>query len=70
MKNPMDDEQYDGNDEQIEDLKSALASALALIKDLEEHLDYTGWGDSYERECAKPLMRSLAEFNKETEDWK
>jgi len=30
-KNPLDDDQYDGNDEQIKDLKEALSTALMLI---------------------------------------
>lgn len=30
----------------VEQLKEALECA-------EEHLDYCGWGDSYERECAR-----------------
>lgn len=66
-KNPLDDDQYQGNDEQIDDLKTALVSALQMVKDLESHLDYTGWGDSWERECAEPLIKSLEEFNKEME---
>jgi hypothetical protein len=66
MKNPMDDDRYTSNDEQIQDLKDGLLAALTMVRRLEEHLDYTGWGDSWERECARPLMRDLELF---TLDW-
>lgn len=30
----------------------AFQEALKLIQELEKHLCWIGWGDSYERECA------------------
>ena len=35
-----------------EELRRALEQAL-------EHLDYCGWGDSWERECSEDLRRDL-----------
>ena len=37
--------------------------AEKMVAKLEEHLDYCGWGDSWERECSKELQKELAEFN-------
>jgi len=31
-------------------LRAELAAANALLAECREHLDYIGWGDSYERE--------------------
>ena len=36
---------------------------ISMIEKLEEHLDYTGWGDSWEWECSKGLRKSLVELN-------
>lgn len=41
-----------------------LAESLEMVRRLEEHLDYTGWGDSYERECSEQLRKELKDFNK------
>jgi hypothetical protein len=38
---------------------TALSDAITLIKELEAHLDYCGWGDRWERECSKELRKSL-----------
>lgn len=38
---------------------------VKTIEDLEEHLDWIGWGDSYERSCAKELQEKLARVNEE-----
>ena len=35
-----------------------------FIRDLLAHLDYCGWGDSWERECAEPLMQRATEWQK------
>jgi hypothetical protein len=43
---------------------TALEKAHELILELESHLDYTGWGDSWERECSEDLRRKLREFNR------
>lgn len=32
-----------------------VAELARLAFDLLEHLDYCGWGDSWERECSEPL---------------
>jgi hypothetical protein len=44
-----------------------LEEALEMVKQLEAHLDYCGWGDSWERECAEPLMKELEEFKARAE---
>ena len=36
---------------------------IYMIGKLEEHLEYTGWGDSWERECAEELRKELWELN-------
>jgi hypothetical protein len=38
-----------------------------LFKALLEHLDYCGWGDSWERECSEPLRARAAQWVKENE---
>lgn len=43
--------------------KVTLEEALELIDELVAHLEYCGWGDSWERECAEPLMKQVEEFN-------
>jgi len=40
-----------------------LTEALELIDALEEHLDWCGWGDKWERECSEPLRNKLGNFN-------
>lgn len=40
-----------------------LLDAVAMVAKLEEHLDCTGWGDSYERECSQELRKELEAFN-------
>ena len=45
----------------------AFQDALKLIQELEKHLDWIGWGDSYERECAfqkGDIRDQLNEFKK------
>ena len=34
-------------------LEEKVAELKGALEDAEEHLDYCGWGDSYERECAR-----------------
>lgn len=48
-------------------LYEALQEALKLIQELEKHLCWIGWGDSYERECAYQkgdVRDQLNEFKK------
>ena len=40
--------------EKIKQLHEALQAAS-------DHLDYCGWGDSWERECAEPIMKQVAD---------
>jgi hypothetical protein len=35
------------------------AELAQLVRALAEHLDWIGWGDSYERECAEPLRERV-----------
>lgn len=35
-----------------------------FAKELLEHLDYCGWGDSWERECSKPLQDEALKIGK------
>jgi hypothetical protein len=45
----------------------AFQEALKLIQELEKHLYWIGWGDSYERECAYQkgdVRDQLNEFKK------
>ena len=30
-----------------------IAELLEALEDAQEHLDYCGWGDKYERDCAR-----------------
>lgn len=39
--------------------RDALVKALVLVDELAEHLDFIGWGDSYERGAAKELLEGL-----------
>jgi hypothetical protein len=34
-------------------LRAALTQTREALSDARDHLDYCGWGDSWERECAK-----------------
>lgn len=38
---------------------------IEMMERLEEHLDYCGWGDSWERECSEKLREDLANLNEE-----
>jgi chromosome segregation ATPase len=38
---------------EIGSLREALKQTREALNDAKEHLDYCGWGDSWERECAK-----------------
>jgi len=38
--------------------------AYTLIRALTDHLDYCGWGDSWEREVSEPLQRMVKEWEK------
>jgi len=42
-------------------LRTALRAANKLIGELEAHLNYTGWGDSWERECSEKLRAGLTQ---------
>ena len=35
---------------------------MSMVGRLEEHLDFIGWGDSYERECSEGLRRDLLQL--------
>lgn len=48
-------------------LMPTLLKGLEMINKLEEHLDFIGWGDHYERECSEDLRKELEKFNKEIE---
>lgn len=48
-------------------LMPTLLKGLEMINKLEEHLDFIGWGDHYERECSEDLRKELEKFKKETE---
>lgn len=37
----------------IGSLRKALKQTREALNDAKEHLDYCGWGDTWERECAK-----------------
>ena len=36
-----------------------------LLKETYDHLNYCGWGDSWERECSEQLRKELDEYFKE-----
>ena len=36
-----------------------------LIRELLAHLEYCGWGDSWERECSEELRKKAAQWEKE-----
>lgn len=38
---------------EIRDLKAINAELLAALRLVVEHSEYCGWGDKYERECAR-----------------
>jgi hypothetical protein len=44
MPNPLNDDDYDGNDEQIQDLKDALNAALDLIDGITLRLELAAGG--------------------------
>lgn len=40
-------------------MKPTYEQLLALLEELQGHLEYIGWGDSWERECAGDLQSRL-----------
>lgn len=48
-------------------LMPTLLKGLEMINKLEEHLDFIGWGDHYERECSEDLRKELEKFKEEIE---
>jgi hypothetical protein len=42
-----------------------LIRAAKLFERLAEHLDFVGWGDTYERECSKDLRSDTDKLMKE-----
>lgn len=49
-------------------LTPRLLKMEKLFAKLEEHLDWIGWGDKWERERSEDLRKDLAEFHKEDEE--
>jgi len=39
-----------------------IAKVKAVLQKSADHHEYCGWGDSWERECAEPLMKEIAEM--------
>ena len=37
----------------MDDLMKTLKEVVEIAEALRDHLDYCGWGDSWERECAE-----------------
>ncbi len=46
--------------ERLRAVEKELKDLKELAKELYEHLEYCGWGDSYEREGARDLMVKTA----------
>ena len=40
-------------------MESELDKVKRLLKEAYDHLDYCGWGDSWERECSEELRKEL-----------
>lgn len=45
-------------------METELEKVKRLLKDAYDHLEYCGWGDSWERECSKELREELNEYFK------
>jgi len=43
-------------------VKTELKKVKRLLKEVYEHLNYCGWGDSWEREGSKDLQKELDEY--------
>lgn len=43
-------------------VETELEKVKRLLKGAYEHLNYCGWGDSWERECSKGLQKELDEY--------
>jgi hypothetical protein len=47
-------------------IKKELGKVKRLLRDAFDHLEYCGYGDSWERECAEGLKKELTEYFKES----
>jgi len=43
-------------------METELDKVKRLLKEAYNHLDYCGWGDSWERECSEDLRKELDEY--------
>jgi hypothetical protein len=44
--------------------RPSRAESEEMIRKLLHHLDWCGWGDSWERECSEPLRAEAEQFLK------
>jgi hypothetical protein len=43
-------------------VESELERLKQLLKEAYNHLEFCGWGDSFERECSEQLRKELDEY--------
>ncbi len=40
--------------------KPTRQQLVQMIRDLHDHIEWCGWGDSWKRECSEPLRKDAA----------
>lgn len=55
----IDEEAEQDSNSELNLLFAELKKVKSLLKDAYDHLNYCGWGDSWERECSEQLRREL-----------